>query len=417
VQYLVLLFFTSLFVSQSALDIFWTLGALGGLWFFFKEKTKWTSPWFWFYSAITFWVICIVSRFINSAPFDWGPLLENRWGIEALLFALAARKISNWNKVFERAAWIFIAIQIIAFVWFYFFSGVPEIELNKDLSGHLLLRLTARFGGLFPNPLFWAETSSIAGLFFLGLTLFFRERSRAFWGFLIASVFAFIVLLMTQTRGSWIGYFLVLPIYLYVLNPRKFLPSLIGLVLVVAVFGYYIKPIRDRVAFTLAGLQGQATYDNERRALWKANWMMFLDHPILGVGFAENKKNLRHYYDQMNLPADQFQSHAHNQYLQILGGTGALGFIAYIMTLLSIIYYAWKMSRTKDALIRAVGLSCLGALIFFMIASLTEASFNIAKTRYALFFIWVVVFAFWPRRLQEDRENKQSSKSTLGLGL
>ena len=295
-------------------------------------------------------------------------------------------------------AWVFSIIQVIAFFWFYFFQKNPQ-------------PFTERFGGLFPNPLFWAETTSVMGLFFLGLALFAKETGRAQKSFILASLIAFVALLMTQTRGSWIGYFVALPIYLYVWNPRRFALHFLGLIILTLAIGFSIKPLRERVAFTAKGLEGQETYDTERRALWKANWMMFKDHPILGVGFGENKAHLQPYFDQMHLPENQFKSHAHNQYLQVLGGTGILGFITYLATLVSIIFYSWKISKSSHAKIRAVGWSCIGSMVFFMIASLTEANLNNPKTRYALFFLWVLVLAFGPG--QNDSAERVSDKGSL----
>jgi O-antigen ligase len=66
-----------------------------------------------------------------------------------------------------------------------------------------------------------------------------------------------------------------------------------------------------------------------RYAAFKANWAMFLDHPILGVGpfmamYAFNKYKPFGY----DYPNEQLASH--NQYLQLLSEKGIFGFIIFL---------------------------------------------------------------------------------------
>lgn len=66
-----------------------------------------------------------------------------------------------------------------------------------------------------------------------------------------------------------------------------------------------------------------------RYVAFKANWAMFLDHPILGVGPFMAMYDFNKYKPlSYNYPYDQLASH--NQYLQLLAEKGIFGFIIFL---------------------------------------------------------------------------------------
>ncbi|MFN9065888.1 MAG: O-antigen ligase family protein, partial [Bdellovibrionales bacterium] len=279
-------------------------------------------------------------------------------------------------------------LQIFGFLWFYFFRDAP-------------MPLTERFGGLHGNPMFWGQISGFVAVFSLANCFLASTQSLRLL-FTLSFLINFISLVMTGTRGAWLATFISIPIIFFFTHRKYFFQLLAGFGLTVLLVILFVPPVNERVLFTLKGLQGtQQTYDSERVALWKANWEMFKDHPILGVGFGANKENLRSYYDKLGYPKSQFESHAHNQYLQILAGTGLVGFFFYFSTFIYFILASLKLIKSHLDIYKQVGVIGISTISYFMIASLTEANFNISKTRYSILLIFTLVLAFSIRHKKE----------------
>ena len=69
-------------------------------------------------------------------------------------------------------------------------------------------------------------------------------------------------------------------------------------------------------------------YDKERILLWSSTLKMFLDHPVLGVGFSNWEEMYRPFYISP-LAKEPDLPHCHNLYLHLLSTTGIVGTIAY----------------------------------------------------------------------------------------
>src|SRR5690606_13850335 len=81
----------------------------------------------------------------------------------------------------------------------------------------------------------------------------------------------------------------------------------------------------------------------ERFELWKANWNMFLDRPLTGVGFRKNHElSGPHLLEQYPEREHVLAVHAHILYIVLLGGLGIVGLLAWIFwifSLIRILYY------------------------------------------------------------------------------
>src|SRR5690606_16401129 len=68
-----------------------------------------------------------------------------------------------------------------------------------------------------------------------------------------------------------------------------------------------------------------------RLMLWRTNWEIFRDNPLLGVGLHENSKFLQEYYLELGFTKyAHYVGHAHNNFLQVLAGTGVIGFFCFV---------------------------------------------------------------------------------------
>jgi O-antigen ligase len=219
--------------------------------------------------------------------------------------------------------------------------------------------------------------------------------------FVFAVLTTGIAVLVAFTRGIWGACAIALVIMAFFTNAR-FAWRLSALLAVAFIALFFSWPqFHDRILFAF---NFEKNYDGDRVALWRANWEMFLDHPLFGIGYGEYKTILRSYFDRLDMPPSQFASHAHNQYLHFLAGTGILGltcFIAYVgyglkMTIQGIRNSAQNISE-KRFLVGA-----LGAQICFLISALTESNFERSKVRLVYLIISGLAIAITLRRKNQD---------------
>jgi O-antigen ligase len=133
----------------------------------------------------------------------------------------------------------------------------------------------------------------------------------------------------------------------------------------------------------------QYTSNSDRLFLWKMNLEMFKEYPILGIGYGENESRAGEWAARMGNP-EAFTGHAHNNYLQWLAGTGALGFAAYMFFIGFFLYLTvrlWKRLPKELYWARAMTLAALGAQIHLHIGGFTECNFKAGATNHNLMLV------------------------------
>ena len=274
--------------------------------------------------------------------------------------------------------------------------------LDFNLIDHSPLSNPRRTGGIFDDPMTFAHVYGPFLGFFFGLALFVEGSLKKTF-FLIASLTGLAVFL-SFTRGIWVGATFGLLFACFLKNRKLGLSAVAFVGALVTLLFFSWPQFHDRVVFVF---NASHNYDQDRVWLWKANWQMFLDHPLLGVGFGEYKNVLRGYFDGLGAPAGQMESHAHNQYLHVLAGTGFLGFLIYgsfILSLLKKVFLAWKNSTSS--LHKGVFAGVLAAQICFLVGGLTEANFDRAKVRMTFLTFSALALAFAAATQRDVYEKK-----------
>lgn len=197
------------------------------------------------------------------------------------------------------------------------------------------------------------------------------------------------LLVATLTRGAWIGSVVGILIGSILIDKKFFLKVLMGVIVISTVLLTTQPKINNRFFGKTFSEVGS---NNERIALWKGNFRIIQDNPIWGVGYQQNKHHLRKYYDEFGYPPEQRISHAHNQYLQYWGGTGALGLMCFLGFLFFLIWPVVKSIHQLPDPQKYFQLGLLAAIICFLVGGLTEANFNIAKNR--MLFLLIAAWAY-----------------------
>jgi O-antigen ligase len=132
--------------------------------------------------------------------------------------------------------------------------------------------------------------------------------------------------------------------------------------------------------------------------VWKANWLIFLDHPLLGVGLGLNTPLMPQYYAQLGYPTETFKSHAHNDLLQMLAGVGLFGALCYIIFcawFLRAAYLTWRRLPSNATWYRSLALGSFLAQIYFHIGALTQCNFTNGINNHLLIFLWALTAALY----------------------
>jgi O-antigen ligase len=213
-----------------------------------------------------------------------------------------------------------------------------------------------------------------------------QAAHRRGWVALVAAM-TFAALLLTMTRGAWIGVIAGLAAVCLLLRSRVLA---LATAIALAVMLLYSHAYRNDQGRTLA-VDSFATEQADRNVatrlvLWDMSWHMFLDHPILGVGMgdytieAQKRLAARHVRTTVD---------SHNIYLQVLATRGLLGFIpfvAYFVVLIAALWRLWKRAPA-GSLARHYAVGALGATAALLVGALTENNIDDAEVLTAFMFL------------------------------
>jgi O-antigen ligase len=203
---------------------------------------------------------------------------------------------------------------------------------------------------------------------------------------LIAGLALVAGILLSQSRGAWIGVLTALCVMALAGTGRArrlVWPAVYGLLLLTTISMAGLLPAswtaRLGALIENFGLFDARTVivtpDNfalvERMAHWQAGWSMFLDHPLLGVGAG----NYPVAYELYSLPGwREALGHAHNYYLNIAAESGLAGLIALLILLVVSYRQVARGVRTGAAagLERAALLGALGCLVMLTVHNLFD---------------------------------------------
>jgi O-antigen ligase len=235
--------------------------------------------------------------------------------------------------------------------------------------------------------LFLGHHLSVASIlifpFFASLDLF-KHKREWFWG--LGAALGATALFLTYSRTLWAA----LPFAIFtwlVLNLSKRAKIVVITVFILGVAGATQLP-QIQARFKTLDFQYSLT---TRTELWKANLEFVHERPVLGVGWKHNQELSGYYLMDKLSTNDVFSGHAHNNLLDMLGGTGiagALSWLAWSILVMAMAWAAWRRS-SLSADVFASGLFC--AWIAFQLNGITQVNFWEAKVTHQA--MWMVAWS------------------------
>lgn len=320
------------------------------------------------------------ARFYKNRDFK----LSSHWWALAFLFLVTLLSVfMNWTdidrplKSLLKTKYFFIAL-ISTFSFHYFKENyMTDKRIKFLINAFLLATSIATLSGLIGlwsgfNPLKFkaaCHATRACGLYGMymtygyGISLFmvlltgvivYKERFTKWVRveyLYLAWIINFAGLILSFARGGWIGFFCAVP-FLFI---QQHVKKVVGIFLVGVLFtvGAYFgsTTVRNMIA-------NRSESNMQRIAFYQSAYKAFSERPIFGFGYRNFEPNVKKLKRKYNIAWPNFGGHAHNNALEHLASTGALGFIAFIAFCL-----LWLKNTYKEPILFAFVMSfCLSGL-------------------------------------------------------
>jgi len=295
-----------------------------------------------------------------EAPLHW-------WALVLLTVVCWLSVLANWSEIEEPFRHLLkTKYFIIALLSFFSFADLKESFLTSDrkellLKLFLLATTVATISGLIGlwsgfNPLKFkhaCHATRACGLYGMymtygyGISLFmvlltglitFRKRLEIKlhqnW-LLLCWAINLLGLIFSFARGGWLGFLGAVPFLFYKDHKKTF--TAIVAVCFLTLGGAFIFSNKVQDVFTKR--QGS---NQQRLDFFKAAYRAFEEKPMLGFGYRNFEANSKKIKKRHGIGSEFFGGHAHNNALEHLASTGALGFFAFIFFVLSWLRYTYK---------------------------------------------------------------------------
>lgn len=383
--------------SQSLLDFFSIL-LLGGMLFDYFFKRNVSINWIGIeWAILAYFAIISFGLWIRNVPAEdvEFQIVRLTWLPTLFVYIYGVSKLNLKFKTmlfyFSLAFLLPNFYSILTYLFqFDYFTNVP----------------ITRAIGLVNSATYHAHANAILFVVFSAMLFFgyskINNRQRIF--FIMALSIFFVSILVTMVRGIWFSIFFSTLLMAAVLNWKLAL-KFTGAACVVFGLIFAASPqFRARL-----NPENSTASSDERKNLLKLNWQMFQEYPVLGIGYGENLRRNREYWDkpEWNMPKDYITSHAHNEYVNVLATTGVLGFVFFMCFISFFVRKNWlllKAQTEKKSLRYALIFACMWAQIEFLMACLTDVTFEYAKIRALYLFVWALLICLERESLTLNEE-------------
>lgn len=395
----ILAFWAALHLSQSLMDLadFLMVATAFGLAY---RKQDWRSLWTSFRPPYLWpaWILVVVAGYVFGAPIELQTaaryVWEFRWILSFLCFIYLFKNLTWTERHFRSMTLVLFVISLIDIVLFF-------VHYSKD----------PRAGGMFGHSMPFAHSMGPSALLllFVGMKKAWKASESLLWRgiYFLTPVLSSALVVLSFTRGVWLGFATALLVCLAFLGKKVFFISTGALVLVASLLFAGSERIQSRV---MGKTNAESQSNNERLLYWKSNFEIFKDYPWVGIGYSQNNVYVEEY-----LRKDGVEwlkgAHAHNQYIHFLSGTGILGLICFLSFLgflfRPVLFQLKRWTAQKefsDSYFLLMG--AFAGMLSFVIGALTESNFSIAKNRAVFLFISAIAYALSSQWIRSQKTEK-----------
>lgn len=283
---------------------------------------------------------------------------------------------------------------------FQYFTGIEIKEEWVDVASNSAMR--ARVYSIFGNPNIFAEylvmmTPLTVGLFWSTN----RDSVRIFYFSLF--VIQVIALFMTMSRGGWIGLAFSALVFLFFIRKRLLLFAV-----PMGVLSLFLLPASFLSRFlTIFNLSDSST--SYRFKIWEITGEVIRDNFLVGVGLGHLpfKYTFEKYIRTMPI------YHAHNSFIEIFAELGLVGFILFLLFVLSIFLMLWKYPlKSSDSYNKIMGAALIASFSGMMIHGMFENIFYMTKITTGFWILLALAYSL----VRTSKERRKYDVVNLGQG-
>lgn len=223
---------------------------------------------------------------------------------------------------------------------FFGFAQAPYLNIAGETSGN-------RLSGPIGDPNYYAQLMVV-----LIPLAFYRliDEKKAIPKLVAAIALAVIGLtvILTFSRGAFIALGLIVLVSLFYRRP-KFIEVLVIIVVGIVLLQFMPSTYLNRISTITDIFKGTQSSDDVsfrgRTSELTAAWLMFVDHPLFGVGVQNYSVYYQKYSRQIGLDPRVEAREPHNLFLQVAAETGIGGMLVFgivLWTIFSCVLQSWK---------------------------------------------------------------------------
>lgn len=347
--------------------------------------------------AVSFFLLVLVLLTIFSIT-PVGSLRDMGFHLAAFtVFLVCYNQLETREQLYRFLLLALLVALVVSLYGIYQFAVGVEVDASwVDEEAHPLLR--TRVFSFFGNPNVLAEYLLLFIPFGLALAWTAGDllKKMLFLGITGAMV---LTLLLTFSRGGWVGLAVAVFVFL-LLQDRKALLALFFLGLVSALAGTAFLPevFLQRILTIGSPFDTSNIY---RILVWRESLLIISDYWTTGVGLGHQV--FQEIYPYYMLTRDKTPFHAHNTYLQLLLEIGLAGFLVFFWFMVSTAKKGLKtLFRAPDPFLGGVIAASLAALAGLLAQGMVE---NVLYLLKIIMLFWLTIgLLFLSCRLHEKEK-------------
>jgi O-antigen ligase len=223
----------------------------------------------------------------------------------------------------------------------------------------------------------------------IGLSLYYFKGKKKLVFFLIV-IISIIGIALTYSRPTLLALYIVFFFLALVRKNNIFIVFLIAMILLSPFLApKAVKDWAKEVGYNPLRFM----CNDDRIAVYRNSLLMIKAHPVIGVGANSFMKSYKYYkeFPEYRNVVTLDEMKAHNNFLQMAGEIGLVGFSIFIWLMVLLFYQGARIyAGLKDNFLKIVALSLIACLISFLVNGLTESS--LYYSRVALIFWYLAGF-------------------------
>lgn len=230
-----------------------------------------------------------------------------------------------------RKTWIYrgiklivITTSIVALAGIFEGGVMNSAWLDSEMFSDIGERVTSFLG----NPNMLGAYLVIVFPFAMAQMLLEQKGFNRFIYF-VCSASLLVCIILTYSRGAWLGAIVALAIFLLTSNFRNIWMLLLGAASIPVWIYLLPQSILNRFNSIFAMSDSSTVY---RFNTWKGVWSMISDNIWTGIGYGESA--FKQVYPQYAVSGTETVMHSHNIFLQVLVEMGIIGFIVFALTMM-----------------------------------------------------------------------------------